>query len=113
MQACLREHDTLARLGGDEFVAVLAGMNGPDDGDEVMARLLASASAPVDLGGGLRVRVSVSLGLAVYPRDGVDADTLMRRADLAMYAAKQDGKHRWQRFADIRQEQLEYELGEA
>ncbi|MDP5291896.1 diguanylate cyclase [Oceanimonas sp. CHS3-5] len=112
MQHCLRENDTLARMGGDEFVAVLAGMAGPDDGDEVMERLLAAASAPVDIAG-IRVRVSASLGLAVYPKDGVDADKLMRRADLAMYAAKQAGKNRWQRFAELGEEQLEYELGEA
>ncbi|WMC12189.1 diguanylate cyclase [Oceanimonas pelagia] len=112
MQQCLREHDTLARMGGDEFVAVLAAMQGVKDGDEVMDRLLAAASTPIELGE-VTLRVSASLGLAVYPADGVDADQLMRRADLAMYAAKQEGKNRWQRFAGLRREQLEYELGEA
>ncbi|OYD23881.1 diguanylate cyclase domain-containing protein [Oceanimonas baumannii] len=111
MQGCLRENDTLARQGGDEFVAVLAGMNSPDDGTEVLQRLLVAAGEPVQLDGGV-VQVSASLGMAVYPRDGVDADQLMRRADLAMYAAKQEGKNRWQRFADLQQSQLEYELGD-
>lgn len=111
MQQSLRENDTLGRLGGDEFVAVLAGMSGPDDGNDVLARLLQAASEPVTLSCAT-VQVSASLGMAVYPRDGVDADQLMRRADVAMYAAKQAGKNGWQRFGELEQRQLEYELSD-
>ncbi|WP_230086399.1 diguanylate cyclase domain-containing protein [Halomonas sp. 328] len=91
----LRDSDTLARLGGDEFVAVVTHLASPAAGQAIIDRLLAAASAPVPLAAGLEVRVSGSLGVAYYaPGQEIDADTLLRQADQAMYRAKSEGKNR-------------------
>ena len=100
MKEALREGDTLARLGGDEFVAVLADLEQPQDCEPVLERLLSAASATVKIHS-LELTVSASIGVTLYPQDGVDADLLLRHADQAMYQAKQSGKNRYHLF-DIR-----------
>lgn len=97
LRRCLRDSDTLARLGGDEFVAVLVNQDSSQECEQVLARLLAAASEPVELEG-VEQRLTASMGVAVYPRDGDDTDILLRNADQAMYAAKQAGKNRYQFF---------------
>ena len=97
MKAVLREGDSLARIGGDEFVAVLVDLERPQAFEPVLDRLLAAASEPVQAGHRL-LRVSASIGVTIYPQDGVDADLLMRHADQAMYQAKQSGRDRWHLF---------------
>ncbi|XKE45422.1 PhnD/SsuA/transferrin family substrate-binding protein [Halomonas organivorans] len=93
MQGELRASDTLARLGGDEFVAVLVDLAGAEESGGVLTRLLEVTSAPVEIDA-RRLRVTASLGVACYGAgDGVDADLLLRRADQAMYLAKEAGKH--------------------
>ncbi len=92
MSAVLREGDTLARMGGDEFVAVLLDLDSASDCEIVLERLLLAASEPVPVGN-LRVQVSASIGVTLYPQDGADADQLMRHADQAMYQAKHRGKN--------------------
>jgi diguanylate cyclase len=77
----------LARLGGDEFLALLPHMQDPDDAGVIADRLIRSLREPMQLAGNAIV-VTPSIGIAVYPRDGIDAQTLMRNADLAMYFAK-------------------------
>lgn len=101
MQAALRQGDTLARIGGDEFVAVLGDLQDFADCEQVLARLLRAASDPVEITQGV-VRVSASIGVAVYPADDGDADQLMRHADQAMYKAKQTGKNRYCLFESDR-----------
>jgi len=102
MKTALREGDTLARIGGDEFVAVLVDLDGAQDCEPVLARLLHAAAEPVTLHR-QSLRVSASIGLTLYPQDGVDADLLLRHADQAMYQAKQAGKNRYHLF-DIAQD---------
>ena len=97
MKSVLREGDSLARIGGDEFVAVLVDLDRPDACEPVLDRLLAAAAEPVAVGGHV-LRVSASIGVTLYPQDGVDADLLMRHADQAMYLAKQSGRNRWHLF---------------
>ena len=97
MKAALREGDTLARMGGDEFVAVLVDLEQPSDCEPVLARLLKAASAPVAIGA-QTLSVSASIGVTLYPEDGVDGDLLLRHADQAMYQAKQAGKNRYHLF---------------
>jgi diguanylate cyclase (GGDEF)-like protein len=93
----LREGDTLARIGGDEFVAVLVDLEAPADCEPVLARLLQVASYPITVGDAV-LHVSASIGVTLYPQDGVDADLLLRHADQAMYIAKNSGKNRHHYF---------------
>ena len=100
ISACVRETDwvlrnadetggsTLARLGGDEFVLLLAPMERPEDAAKVAARILEALSRPFTLKRGAEVISGASIGISVYPHDGDDAETLMKKADLAMYQAK-------------------------
>ncbi|WP_185817640.1 bifunctional diguanylate cyclase/phosphodiesterase [Shewanella atlantica] len=97
MKEALRSVDTLARIGGDEFVAVMEDIETVEDCEPMLERLLQAASEPV-LVGGVRLEVSASIGVTIYPQDGVDADQLMRHADQAMYVAKQEGKNRYRLF---------------
>lgn len=97
MKAAIREIDTLARIGGDEFVAVLIDLERPQDYEPVVVRLLQAAAEPIKVGTAL-LQVSASIGVTLYPQDGVDADQLMRHADQAMYLAKQAGKNRYHLF---------------
>jgi len=97
MSEALREGDTLARIGGDEFIAVMVDLENVEDSEPVLKRLLKAAADPVTLGDDV-MRVSASIGLTLYPQDGVDADQLMRHADQAMYLAKQAGKNRYHLF---------------
>lgn len=99
MEAALRQSDTISRLGGDEFVAVLADLNNQDECRPILERLLQATSEPVVINNHI-IQVSSSIGVTLYPKDGVDADQLLRHADLAMYQSKQSGKNRYH-FFDI------------
>ena len=76
---------------------MLVDLDRPDACEPVLDRLLAAAAEPVTVGGHV-LRVSASIGVTLYPQDGVDADLLMRHADQAMYLAKQSGRNRWHLF---------------
>ena len=90
----LREGDTLARLGGDEFALMLPDLDGAEDSDMVLERVIAQIVQPVQVGN-LTLTVSASLGVTVYPQpQDVDPDQLLRQADQAMYQAKLEGKNR-------------------
>ncbi len=88
-RALQRRTDTVARLGGDEF-AVLLPTEGVDGAKLVARKIVEVLSEPLTIEGHL-VDVGASTGIAVYPEHGEDADTLMRRADVAMYSAKRAG----------------------
>ena len=94
LRASVRPSDVVARLGGDEFVILLVGSL---DADAAAARIVESLKAPVYIDGTM-LRPSLSLGLASISDDAVDASELVRRADIAMYAAKAAGKNRYLRF---------------
>jgi diguanylate cyclase (GGDEF)-like protein/PAS domain S-box-containing protein len=97
MKQALREGDTLARIGGDEFIAVMVDLNSIESCKPVLERLLKATNEPVTVDDTV-LQVSASIGVTLYPQDGVDADQLMRHADQAMYIAKQAGKNRYQLF---------------
>jgi diguanylate cyclase (GGDEF)-like protein/PAS domain S-box-containing protein len=105
MKAALREGDTLARIGGDEFIAVMIDFEKIEDSETVLERLLMAAASPVDVNGAV-MQVSASIGVTFYPKDGLDADLLMRHADQAMYIAKQAGKNRYQLFDTAKDNEL-------
>jgi len=77
----------VARLGGDEFIVILPGIRSADDAAAVAGRLIAELQEPMRLALHALV-ITPSIGIAVYPSDGVDVETLLRNADLAMYFAK-------------------------
>ena len=97
MMAELRDGETLARIGGDEFVAVLVDLDQAGDCEAVLNRLLLTIAQPLQIGD-QSVRISVSIGVTVYPNDNSNAEQLVRHADQAMYAAKREGKNRYRTF---------------
>jgi len=90
MGAALRESDTVARLGGDEFGLLLPELAGPHDTLPVLERLHAALELPIHVQS-LPIGIEASIGIALYPEHGEDAQTLIQRADVAMYDAKRDG----------------------
>ncbi|MFT3813362.1 MAG: EAL domain-containing protein [Acidovorax sp.] len=106
----LRQGDCVARLGGDEFVILLPGLDGGALCEERLNALLHDISRPYDLNREhARATVTASVGYTVYPDDPADADTLLRHADQAMYAAKQAGRNRLHAF-NAAQEQAREQL---
>jgi len=87
--------DTVARLGGDEFTILLTEINSFKDAAKVAQRILSSLSVPFRLDSH-EVFISGSIGIAVYPFDGEDMDSLLKNADAAMYHAKNQGKNNFQ-----------------
>jgi diguanylate cyclase (GGDEF)-like protein/PAS domain S-box-containing protein len=98
MKDLLRDVDTLARLGGDEFIIVLGGPLSPDSVSAVAVRLVESLQQPYRLAG-TTAHSGASVGVALFPEDGQDPDTLLRHADMAMYAAKREGRGNFQFFS--------------
>ncbi len=98
LSACVRETDTVARVGGDEFLVILQDLKEPPQGGEVAKKIVATLSQPVAIAGQARY-LGVSVGISVYPDHGEDADTLVKHADAAMYAVKNDGKNGYRFFA--------------
>jgi diguanylate cyclase (GGDEF)-like protein/PAS domain S-box-containing protein len=91
---CIREEDTLARLGGDEFLVVLNRIEADSEAEVIAARLIAALDEKSLIIEHHPCAVGVSVGISLYPQHGEDADTLIRRADIAMYGAKAAGKGR-------------------
>ena len=98
LAACIREGDTVARLGGDEFV-LLVTEHGRDSGRlRVAQRVIASIAQPFAIDQ-REFKVTCSIGIASFPHDGADADTLLRNADTAMYRAKDLGRNTFQLYS--------------
>jgi diguanylate cyclase (GGDEF)-like protein len=93
LQEGVRQEDTVARIGGDEFVVLLPDTHA-EGAQAVAANLLARLREPMQLEQTLSYRPMASVGLSVFPQDGDTPDLLLRNADLAMYAAKIDGRNR-------------------
>jgi len=101
MTRCIREADTLARLGGDEFTVLLPDVMRMDDVCKTARRIVASLETPQRING-QRVQISTSIGIAIYPDDGLDADTLLANADAAMYRAKKRGRNRFEFYSEVK-----------
>lgn len=94
LQRCVREEDIVARMGGDEFTILLTRLESVAPAVEVAERICEMLHEPIRLGRD-EVRVSTSIGIAVAAADRADPGDLLRRADVAMYRAKSQGKARW------------------
>lgn len=95
LRTVTRKADTVARLGGDEFVIFLSDITDHDVVPRLALKLLDAIATPFLLRG-LRIETSVSIGIALYPRDGTEGDELLRKADQAMYQAKRTGRNSFQ-----------------
>jgi diguanylate cyclase (GGDEF)-like protein/PAS domain S-box-containing protein len=88
---CVRTSDTVSRLGGDEFVVLLWEVRQPQDAALAATKILEALRAP-HLVEGHELHITASIGMVTYPEDGTDSETLLKRADLAMYHAKDAGR---------------------
>lgn len=93
----VRATDTVCRQGGDEFVILLAEIEHPQDAAIIADKLLAAFALPHHIGG-QELHTTLSIGISVYPDDGIDLDTVMQNADTAMYHAKACGRNNFQFF---------------
>lgn len=92
LKRCIREDDLAARIGGDEFVVILCDLQAPQQAAEIAERVIRELSKPFHVQGH-SATLSASVGIALYPSDGQDADSLLRTADAAMYRVKERGKN--------------------
>lgn len=91
LRACLRDTDILARLGGDEFVILQIAGDQPVGATALARRIIETIGSPFDLDGH-RVDIGTSIGIAVAPDDGTEADHLLKSADMALYQSKGEGR---------------------
>jgi diguanylate cyclase (GGDEF)-like protein/PAS domain S-box-containing protein len=96
--SCLREGDVIGRIGGDEFVVLIEEFDDPARLELVARKMLDTVARPVPVRG-RECRVTGSVGISTYPRDGKDSQALLRNADSAMYRAKEQGKNRFQFYS--------------
>ncbi|MAP35008.1 MAG: hypothetical protein CME75_04290 [Halomonas sp.] len=98
LSGCVRAEDTVSRQGGDEFIVALTGIQNAQAASVIAEKILTVITTPFILEE-TEIILGVSIGIACYPRDGKDSETLMRNADAAMYVAKQLGRNRYQFYA--------------
>jgi diguanylate cyclase (GGDEF)-like protein len=94
LHGCLRAGDTLARQGGDEFTALITDLSDVEDATIIAEKIIEDFKIPYSVVGS-EFRATASVGIAIFPRDGETADTLIRNADIAMYKAKGNGKNNY------------------
>lgn len=99
----------VARMGGDEFMVMLTGVSSHDEIIRVAERIIAHVGAPMTVGRHT-LKITPSIGISLYPDHAEDADTLIMRADTAMYAAKERGRNNYQLFNDLMARQLSERL---
>lgn len=95
----LRESDTVSRMGGDEFVVLLPELEETQDAGVVAEKILKTIARPFILME-QEFRVTTSIGISIYPKDGLDEETLKKHADIAMYQAKGEGKNNYHYYSE-------------
>jgi len=98
MTACTRESDIVARIGGDEFIILFKGLEDEEVLKERADKVLEMVGTPMWIDGN-RLRMGASIGIAVYPKDGEDSESIVNASDEAMYAAKQGGKNAYRFYS--------------
>lgn len=107
LSSCIRSTDTVARIGGDEFVVLLPEISSPQDAGAVAQKMVTTAGQVYKLLGN-EITSTLSVGIAAYPEDGTDIETLMKHADIAMYHAKELGRNNFQYYkSDMTEESQE------
>jgi diguanylate cyclase (GGDEF)-like protein/PAS domain S-box-containing protein len=106
LRACVREGDTIARLGGDEFAVVQCGLTDLSGATRLAGRIVEALAETFELQGH-QVMIGGSVGVAVSPNDGSDSDELLKKADMALYRAKADGKGAFHFFERAMDEALQ------
>lgn len=101
-----RSSDTVARLGGDAFILVLPGLRQAEDAITIAQKILRTQGDAVEVAG-QRIDAGASLGIAIFPTDGTDADELLRNADIAMERAKETGRRAFRIFDESMSRRLE------
>jgi diguanylate cyclase (GGDEF)-like protein len=109
LRACLRDEDTVARLGGDEFALMLPHLNGFDGAVTVAERVMEAFKAPFSLAEE-RMVVTPSMGIAIYPDDGLHPHELLANADKAMYRAKEMGRNTYEIYSTALQTKADERL---
>jgi diguanylate cyclase (GGDEF)-like protein/PAS domain S-box-containing protein len=97
LSSVLRKGDTVARMGGDEFMLLLPEITQVSDSSTIAQKILTAIRTPLKIEQH-QLHITTSIGIAIYPLDGLDADTLMKNADIAMYWAKDKGRNDYQRY---------------
>ncbi|MGS0680517.1 EAL domain-containing protein [Shewanella sp. 125m-7] len=109
LKACIRESDVVARLGGDEFTVVLSGITDIKGVDKVAKHILTRIAEPYSLGEETAY-ISASIGITLYPDDAATIDGLLKHADQAMYAAKDEGRNRFHYFTPSMQRYAKHRM---
>jgi diguanylate cyclase (GGDEF)-like protein len=109
LSRCLRENDTIARLGGDEFIVSLPDIHSNVNLFQIAKKILAAISAPIKYEE-RELHLTASIGIALYPEHGKEAETLMRKANLAMHSANRLGGNRHQMFVEHMNEQVQQKV---
>jgi diguanylate cyclase (GGDEF)-like protein/PAS domain S-box-containing protein len=105
IRSTVRTEDDVVRMGGDEFIVVLKNVKGPNFVNETAARINEALGEPVIVDGRPLV-TTVSIGVSLYPRDGLDVGELLRHSDTAMYQAKDRGRNNFQLFSPVMDRKL-------
>lgn len=97
LKGCLRHSDTVARMGGDEFFMLLCDITGERDADVIAEKILETIREPFMIERH-KINITASLGVAFYPNDGGDVETLVKKADIAMYQTKGSGRDQYRHY---------------
>jgi diguanylate cyclase (GGDEF)-like protein/PAS domain S-box-containing protein len=100
MTSNTRTSDTVARMGGDEFIGICARIAAPGDAAVVARKIITALARPFPIKG-IELTMGISIGISIYPLDGDDAETLLNKADTAMYKIKESGKGGFRFFSDV------------
>jgi diguanylate cyclase (GGDEF)-like protein/PAS domain S-box-containing protein len=106
LSSCVRESDTVARLGGDEFIILLGDLVEHGNIERVAQDILHKLTEPFQLGNEIAY-ISASIGITLYPEDTTEIETLLKNADQAMYAAKNQGRNRYSYFTPSMQQAVQ------
>ena len=110
LRGSVRSSDTVARYAGDEFTLILRHIVQRDDVVRIAEKIVRAMEAPLQLAAGLELNMTASLGLSFYPDDAVDAERLLKHADVAMYSAKGMGRNNFQAYVAVPEESHQQRL---